>query len=188
MKKFNVYLLLIFTMLSLSFCRNNRASDTVDAAKESNDQKEVMNEDQSDFLVEATNGGMLEVEMGKLAQDKASHARVKAFGSMMVKDHTELNQEIKDLASKKQLTLPGSIASDEQDDLNKLRKLSGRDFDQEYMRMMVDDHEKDIKKFEDASENHKDSDVQTFAAKTLPKLRAHLDSAKMIRDAIRKSR
>lgn len=185
MKKLVPYLLLLVTLGSLSFCRNASRKDSVETAKESNEEKDLLNEDQSDFLVEATNGGLLEVEMGKLAQDKALNPRVRSFGKMMVDEHGAVNQEIKSLASKKQVTLPASIDADHQRDLDNLRKLSGRDFDRKYMDMMVEEHEDDIREFEDASENHKDSDIQTFAAKTLPKLRAHLDTARMVRSVLK---
>lgn len=186
MKKLMLYLLL-FSVLGLSmYCRNANKRDAVDAAKESNEQKENVLEDQSDFLVNAASSGHMEVEMGKLAQEKALYPRVRSFGKMMVNEHDALNQEIKNLASGKQITLPSGMGADHQRDLDDLRKLNGRDFDRKYMDMMVDDHEEDIRKFEDASENHKDAEVQTFAAKTLPKLRAHLDSARMVRTSIQK--
>lgn len=184
MKKLMLNLLLLSILVLSVYCRNANRQDTVDAAKESNEQKENVLEDQSDFLVNAASAGHMEVEMGQLAQEKANHNRVKAFGKMMVDQHSQVNQEIKNLASGKQITLPSGMGAEHQRDMDDLRKLSGRDFDRKYMDMMVEDHEKDIRKFEDASENHKDAEIQTFAAKTLPKLRAHLDSARMVKSVI----
>lgn len=185
MKKLVPYLLLLVTLGSLSFCRNASRKDSVETAKESNEEKDLLNEDQSDFLVNVASAGMKEVELGRLAQEKGLHKRVKAFGKMMQDDHESINQEVKSLASRKQITLPASVSSEQQREIDDLRKLNGRDFDLRYMNMMVDDHEKEIRQFEDASENHKDSDIQTFAAKTLPKLRAHLDSARMTKTVLK---
>ncbi len=184
MKKYSAYLILAFVALALSQCRNAGRKDSTETAKETNEKKELSSEEQADFLVEAASSGIWEVEMAKLAEEKAQHARVKSFAKLMRDEHSKLNEEIRSLAAKKQLTLPGVLDPDHQDHLAELKRLSGKDFDRRLIEMMEKEHENDIKDFEDASENHKDSDIQTFAAKTLPLLRAHLDSVKMIRTAI----
>lgn len=185
MKKISLYVPLILILSAFSFC-NRKQKDSVDVAKESNERKDVLNEDQADFVVQASSGGLLEVELGKMAQDMAQHSRVKKFAKMMVDEHTQINQELKDLAAKKQLTLPGSLSDEQQQKVNELRKQNRQNFDSQYLQVLEDEHKNDIKKFEDASENHKDADIQSFAAKTLPKLRAHLDSVNMIRAALKK--
>ena len=183
MKIISLYLVLALMMSACTNCRNTNRNEQT--AKESNEQKEVMNEDQSDFLVEAATGGMMEVEMSRVAVDRASNPRVKSFAKMMVSEHDVINKELKDLAEKKNVTLPAFLDSAQQKDINELKRKTGRDFDRKYMDRMKDDHEREIRKFEDASENHKNSDVQVFAAKTLPKLRAHLDSVKMVRNSLK---
>jgi putative membrane protein len=185
MKKMSLYLTLIMLLGAFSFC-NRKQKDSVEVAKESNEQKEVLNEDQSDFVVQAASGGLLEVELGKLAQEMAQHSRVKKVAKMMVDDHAKMNQELKELATKKQLTLPGSLGEEQQRKVDELRKQNRQSFDSRYLEVMEEEHQSDIKKFEDASENHKDADIQSFAAKHLPLLRAHLDSVKMIRAALKK--
>ncbi len=185
MKKMSLYLTLIMLLGAFSFC-NRQQKDSVDLAKESNDRKEVLNEDQSDFVVQAVSAGLLEVELGKLGQQMAQYSRLKKFAKMMVDDHAKMNEELKELATKKQLTLPGSLGEEQQGKLNDLRKQNRQKFDIRYLEVMEEEHENDIKKFEEASENHKDADIQTFAAKHLPLLRAHLDSVKLIRAALKK--
>lgn len=184
MKKYSVYLMVAILAIGLTQCRNAGRKESTETAKERNEAKEVIGEEQSDFLVEAASSGIWEVEMTKLAEEKAQHARVKNFAKILRDEHSKLNEEIRSLAVKKQLTLPGALDPDQQDHLAELKRLSGKAFDRRVMEMIEKEHQKDIKDFEDASENHKDSDVQTFAAKTLPLLRAHLDSVKMIRTAI----
>jgi putative membrane protein len=136
-------------------------------------------------MIKASSGGMMEVELGRMAQEKAQNPRVKEFGAMMVKDHTQANTEMKTVADVKSVVLPPTLGEDHQKHVNDLREKAGADFDKAYMDMMVDDHKKDISEFEEASKLD-DSDVKAFAIKTLPVLRVHLDSAQAINDAIRK--
>jgi putative membrane protein len=185
MKKSSIYLLLAIILIGLSQCRNAGRKDSSETAKTQNENKEVLNEDQSDFLVDAASSGLWDMEMSKLAEEKAQHDRIKRFAKLLRDEHANLNEEIRSLATKKQVTLPGALDADQQEDISELRRLSGREFDRRLMELMEREHEQAIRDFEDASENHKDSDIQVFAAKHLPTLRAHLDSVKMIRAAIR---
>jgi putative membrane protein len=134
----------------------------------------------STFVLEAASGGMMEVELGNIAQQNAQSDRVKAFGAMMVRDHSQANQELKALASAKGFMLPDSIAKKHRTHVDAMRKMTGKSFDQHYMSMMVKDHNEDITKFERTSTNAADNDLKNFAAKTLPVLRTHKDSATAI--------
>src|SRR6185503_11239870 len=121
---------------------SKKAPAQAGSALSSSDQK---------FVMEAAHGGMLEVELGRMAVDKASNADVKQFGQRMVDDHSKAGDELMQLASQKGITL----SSDDHKGMakgqavkDKLSKLSGADFDREYMDMMVKDHVKDVKEFE----------------------------------------
>jgi len=129
------------------------------------------------FVTEAAEGGMAEIEMGKLATEKASSSDVKQFGQRMVDDHTKANDELKSLASQKGLTLPAGIGSKNEAEKNRLSKLSGAEFDREYIKHMVTDHKKDVAEFQKAANSAKDSDLKDFASKTLPTLQEHLKLA-----------
>jgi putative membrane protein len=188
MKKIN----LIFTMLIAASvfqaCGNGDGDkkDSVEVAKDINDDnsKQVPGK-AADFMVKAASGGLMEVELGKIAQDKAQDLRVKSFGAMMVKDHTQANTEMKTMADGKSVTLPSSLGEDHQKHVNELQQKSGAEFDKAYMSMMVDDHKGDIDDFEDAGKLD-DADVKAFAQKTLPVLRTHLDSAKAINSVLKR--
>lgn len=175
---------------------NDSSTDAIKSANESNEVKQdsaentgTMNapvdEKDSKFAVEAASGGMLEVQLGELAQQKANSQRVKDFGAMMVRDHSKANDELKSLAGMKNVTLPPAPGEDHMDHIKKLTGKSGKEFDKEYVNLMIDDHEKDIKAFEDASNNAKDADIKAFATKTLPTLRAHLDSIQVIKASMK---
>jgi putative membrane protein len=129
------------------------------------------------FATKAAQGGLAEVQLGNLAKDKASNPDVKSFGERMVADHTKANDELKEIASKKGITLPTSMDAKSQATYDRLSKLSGAEFDRAYMRDMVADHKTDVNEFKQESERGTDPDLKAFAAKTLPTLQEHLQMA-----------
>src|SRR5581483_2939442 len=132
------------------------------------------------FLNKAAQGGKAEVELGQLAQQKASSDDVKKFGERMVTDHSKANDQLQQLASQKGITLPDKLNAKDQATKARLEKLSGKQFDQAYMRDMVKDHTKDVNEFQHEANNAKDPDVKSFAQSTLPTLQDHLKEAKQI--------
>ncbi|MEA2239546.1 MAG: putative rane protein [Thermoanaerobaculia bacterium] len=132
----------------------------------------------TEFVNKAAQGGMAEVNLGQLAASKGTSADVKAFGNRMVSDHGKANDELKQLAQTKGVTLPADIDQESKDMADKLGKASGKDFDKQYIAGMVDDHEKDVKEFEKASASAQDPDLKAWATKTLPTLKDHLKMAK----------
>jgi len=132
----------------------------------------------SDFMMKAAQGGMAEVDMGNMASSKATNADVKKFGDRMVTDHSKANEELKQLAATKGVTLPATVSDDEKKDMDAMTAKEGKDFDKAYMDDMVKDHEKDVAEFEKASKEATDADLKAWAAKTLPTLQGHLKMAK----------
>ncbi|MEO6192263.1 MAG: DUF4142 domain-containing protein [Thermoanaerobaculia bacterium] len=126
------------------------------------------------FMRGAATGGMEEVELGKLAAQKASNPDVKNFGQHMVDDHSKANDQLKELAAQKGVTLPAGMSNQQKHDVGKLAKLSGAAFDSTYVSMMVQDHKKDVAEFQKESKSGKDSDVKGWAGTTLPTLEGHL--------------
>ena len=162
---------------------------TVAAAQSSNDK---MTSDSSgtssaklaptdrQFIKKAAEGGLAEVEFGKIASEKAESSDVKQFGQRMVDDHTKANDQLKQVASEKGLTVPDKLSAKDAATKARLEKLSGKAFDRAYMRDMVTDHTKDVSEFRMESKNAKDPDVKNFASQTLPTLTDHLKEAKSI--------
>jgi putative membrane protein len=134
----------------------------------------------AEFLVTAAEGGMAEVDAGKMAVKKAAAADVKRFANMMVKDHTAANEKVKALATANNLTLPTAPPAHHQQMAAGMNAKSGKDFDKAYMDMMVNDHNSTISLFEKALAGNSDANVKQFIEATLPTLRMHLDSAKAI--------
>ena len=132
------------------------------------------------FLKEAAQGGQAEVQMGRLAAQKGQSQSVRQLGQKLVQDHSKANQELKLLAAQKSVTLPTDIGTENQSALSHLKSLEGTEFDQAFIKHAVEDHQKDIQKFQTASQQSADADVKAFAQKQLPVLQQHL---KMAQDA-----
>ncbi|HUA63964.1 MAG TPA: DUF4142 domain-containing protein [Verrucomicrobiae bacterium] len=128
----------------------------------------------STFVNKAAQGGMAEVELGRLATQKASDQKVKDFGQRMVDDHTKANDELKAIAGRKGISLPTALDSKDQSTKDHLSSLSGAAFDRAYMKDMVSDHKTDIAEFQREADKGGDPDFKTFAGKTLPTLQEHL--------------
>jgi putative membrane protein len=137
------------------------------------------------FVEEAAQGGMAEVQHGNLAAQRATNPQVKQFAQRMVQDHSKANDELKAVASARGITLPTTMDRKHHRAMEKLGKLSGAEFDREYMKHMVDDHKKDISLYEKQAKSGKDGDLKSFAAKTLPILQEHLTLAQSTHDAVK---
>lgn len=133
------------------------------------------------FIQEAAGAGMFEVQIAQLAASKASNADVKSFATTLVNDHSNANNELVQLANSKKVELPAAPPRGKRNEIEKLGKLSGAEFDRRFVREVgIKDHEKDIKKFEKASEKAKDPQLKAWIDKTLPKLREHLATAQKL--------
>ena len=140
----------------------------------------VTDEKSSEFLKKVTNSGMAEIQLAKLAQQKATIDAVKNFAAMLERDHTAVNQQVKTLADQRSVALPATVSDDKQKMYTDMDKMTGKAFDKDYISMMVKAHSDGISLFEDTRSNASDIDVKNFADKTLPALKMHLDSAKAI--------
>jgi len=158
---------------------NDSATKNVDTAS-STVSAQPVDKACADFSVKAASGGMMEVQPGKVAQDRAVSQRVKDFGAMMVSDHSKANDDLMARAKSLNIVLPPAPGADEQKMIDQLSKKTGRDFDKAYMDMMLDDHKKDIAEFKKAAEKCTNSSIKDFASQALPVLEKHLDSAQAI--------
>lgn len=188
MKKSVLYIIFTMSILTFASCGSSN-TDSAEQAKDVNELKDsadapsAMDKNDADFMVDAADGGMMEVELGSMAQQRGIDPLVKNFGVMMVRDHSKANDELKLLAVQKDVSLPIAMSEDKQKHINDMRE--DKDFDKKYMDMMVSDHKDDIKLFEDIAENGKDADLKAWASMTLMTLRMHLDSAMYIHERIK---
>lgn len=134
-----------------------------------------------EFVLDAAKGGMAEVELGKLAADRAQNDEVKKFAQRMVDDHTKANDQLKQIAESKSIKLPTDLEAKDKALMQRLEKLNGAAFDRAYMNAMVNDHTKDVNEFKKEANAGRDSQVKSFASSTLPTLEEHLQQARQAR-------
>ena len=169
------------TTNSMSSTDTTNNMNSMDTTNNSANAMSTVDDKAKDFAKEAAEGGMMEVQLGNIAEKNASSQSVKDFGKMMVDDHSKINDNMKDLAAKKNVTLPTTVSSDQQKEIDKLSKKTGNDFDKNYVSMMIDDHKKDIAAFKKSGDKITDPDFKDFVIKTLPILQKHLDSIQAIK-------
>jgi putative membrane protein len=129
------------------------------------------------FVRKAAQSNYAEIQLGKLAQDKASNPAVKEFGQRMVTDHTTAYDQLKPIASKDNLSMPSNMSAKDQALYNHLSKLSGSQFDRSYMQAMVKDHKMDVSEFQHEAQTAQNPDVRSYASNTLSVLQQHLQLA-----------
>ena len=149
---------------------DNAATDSISSAIK----------DDAEFAVAAANGGMAEVALSKIAEEKATDPKVKEFAKQMIKDHSKANDELKTIASSKNITLPSAPNEEKQKAASDLGGMSGSNFDKAYISQMKKDHEQTVKLFEDAQKDVKDADLKAFIEKTLPVIKAHAEHVKSL--------
>jgi len=125
------------------------------------------------FMKKAAKGGMMEVAMGKLAEEKGQSDDVKSFGKRMVTDHSKANDELKKIAAQKNVKLPAKEPT------------VSWSSDKAYMDMMVKDHEKDLAEFQEEAKSGSDADVKKFAEDTAKVVQEHLDLAKQTQSKLK---
>ncbi len=132
------------------------------------------------FMDQAGRAGIEEVTFGQLARTQASRASTRDFALRMIDQHTKVNQELTQLATRKQITPTTSMDTAHQDMYDQLQKLHGRAFDRAYLNGQVADHQTVIELFQNEAVNGTDADVKAFAARTLPQLKMHLQMAEKL--------
>lgn len=135
------------------------------------------------FIKKAATGGMFEVEAARLAAEKASDPQLKTFAEKLRDHHQQANDELKQIASARGVSMPTQLQSKDKAMLDKLNKASGDKFDKEFISMVgLRDHKQDIRDFENARNETSDPDLKAWIEKTLPTLRTHLAEAQQISD------
>ena len=182
--------LAVAVIMGMASCNSNSGEDAkdsteainneaIDATASSDSMARAQKEDVDD-VIEVASGGMMEVELGKIALQKATSSKVKQFAQMMIDDHTKANEELKMLASSKNIVLPTTLIDKHQKTVNDVSDETGKNFDKKYMDTMVEDHKKDVDKFKKIADKANDADIKAFAAKTLPTLMHHREEAEKL--------
>ena len=185
-------MLLAVSVLFLTSCEKtsqDQSADSKEKAEESNEDKFVDSkiEDDTEFAVAIADGGMLEVQLAELALKNASSTDVRKFAEVMLTDHSKTNSELKDLAAKKNISIPGTLSDKCQKNYNDLAEKKGKSFDEAYSKAMVDAHKETIEKFKKEADNGNDPDLKKWAEEKIPTLEHHLSMAQDIETSVKKN-
>jgi putative membrane protein len=183
----SIVLLAIAFSVMVSCGNRSNQEDSKEIAKEQNEEKfdDSKLKKDTEFAVKAAESSMLEVQLGKLAQQKASSPQVKKLAQTMVDDHSKANEELKSIAAQKNISLPASLSDDSQKKYNDLAQKTGKEFDKEYIDFMVKEHKEDVDEFKDQAENGNDAELKAWASAKVPALQHHLEMAQTTQDNIK---
>jgi len=147
-------------------------------------QVQLVSDQDREFVNKAATGNLAEVELGRVAAQRAARPSVRSFGERMVTDHGRSSEQLASLARSKGIEVPTALEPSQQAVRDRLSSLSGNDFDRDYMSEMVRDHTEDIALFERAAQSSTDPDLKAWAAQSLPMLREHLALARQVNSEV----
>ncbi len=132
------------------------------------------------FMEVMTMSNLTEIQTSRLALQKTSNARVRAFAQEMITEHTRAQAELNAIAQAKGIKLADKPGADQRLQYNKLTTLSGAAFDAEYKKVQVDGHAMTLKLIQTYRPLAKDAQAAAYAAKTQPAVAEHLEGAKTL--------
>ena len=136
------------------------------------------------FVTKMAGVGMTEVELGKLAKDKASSGDVKGFAQRMIDDHSKAGDELKALAQRRNFTLPSALPPDSVAEKDKLSKLSGHAFDEAYIAAMAKGHRELLPVVKGHAQTGADAELKAWATKVSSSVEAHMMHAEKVQREI----
>lgn len=132
------------------------------------------------FVKKAAEGGLAEVRLGELAQQKSNSQDVKDFAQKMVNDHTQLNNQMQPIAQQMGVSSPQGLSKKDKKEIAKLENLSGQQFDEAYIKYMVKDHKKDLSEFKDEASRTQNPQLKNAAQQGAQVIDQHLQLAERL--------
>lgn len=132
------------------------------------------------FVRKALEGGAAEVQLGQLAQQKSQSDDVKQFAQKMVEDHTQLGDQMKPIAKRLNVRQPTDVSKKDRELIAKLGGLSGDQFDQAYIQVMVKDHKQDLSEFKDEAQTTQNPSIKQAAEQGAQVIAQHLQMIEQI--------
>lgn len=136
----------------------------------------------AEFMVNTAVASQLTVQLSQLAQQKAALPAVRALAGTLQKDHTTLDQALRELAQQKSIVLPTGLGADQQKRYREFGSYTGGSFDREYIGQLTDSYKQLAEAFDDMREDAYDGDIRGFAANYLPIVQQHLTQLKDLED------
>jgi predicted outer membrane protein len=131
----------------------------------------------NEFLIEAIQDSMAEIQICEMAIEKSDNPDVKAFAQSMIDEHGRMGKELEKLASDKKLKVPRDIRREQQMTVDELSAVQGRDFEQRWIQYEIDVHERDAKVFSHYAQAQDDADIRKMAEAGAKRFGAHLKMA-----------
>src|SRR5215467_10361074 len=159
-----------------------QSGQNVQAARETNTDtgdrtKAVLNDAEKNFLKKAEEVDIRQRNAGRVMLEKSQNKDVKDYAQMLVDDHSKNLRDVVALMNQKGMQQPKDLPEVKHEATDKLSSMSGPALDQEFIRIMVEDHQKDVSEFRNMANTAQDKDVKDYAANTLPVLEKHLQKA-----------
>jgi len=172
--------IMVMVFHSVAVDAQSLASTNAIAVNENGSGISLVEDEVADFLIKSADARMMDAQVGLLAIEKGSNATIRDFGQRMMNDHSVLLEKIKKLAIQRNIPLPDQISNRKVDVHRNLSDENGRDFDRTFIKMIIADHERDLKLFKKAAE-YSDPDVSAFAKRYLPLIQSDLQKIKKIK-------
>ena len=174
-----LFLVLMLASFGLGAC--NRGG--VEAARE--DRPPDVSADEQDFMVKAEQANLAEIDASRFALQKTNDEEVRDYASMIQSDHGRALKDLTDLMKDKNVQQPKNLAAaDTKQEMDRMNRLTGSEFDREFVNMMVADHQKAVEMFRDASTTAQNADLKKYVDDTLPKLGMHLEKAQRLQSKL----
>jgi putative membrane protein len=154
----------------------------VEAAPE--DRTTSLSQSERDFMMEAAQADLAEIDMAQVALQNSGTGDVKDFANMIKSDHTSALEDLTELMKDTNVPQPKSIPVELQQDISRMRSLTGGEFDREFVNMIVSEHQKVIEMFRDQQSTAQNQDVKKYVEDTLPKLEMHLEKAQRLQTKV----
>ena len=170
-------------MFTLNSCKNEpKKEDPKEVAEDANDEKFDNDavEDDAQYLTDAAEILLSEIEIGKLGLAKSSNPEVKKFAQALVTDHTKGLEELNALANKKTISIPSAVTDEGRDEYEKLDKYNAAEFDKKFIDLTTDDHEKGVDKMTEIAQKATDADIKSWASRQITVMLQHHEIVKKL--------
>lgn len=190
----NLFFLIYSVAFTVMIACNSQPKDAKELADSVNQTKDTsttaadmitVRDNEAEFATNAADASLAEINFAKLAISKTGNEQIKNYANMMLKAHGAANDELMALAKSKNITLPETMSETHQKHRNELNEKTGTDFDKKYVALMEEDHVKVLAFMEHEARKGTDPDLQTFANKMVPVVKAHLNAIRKIKDSLK---
>ncbi|HET6244339.1 MAG: DUF4142 domain-containing protein [Bacteroidetes bacterium] len=184
--KFFIGLCAFGLMLNIACETGTKNEDPVEKAQERTEER-IMDDKTAEILTETASMNMMNMELSRIAEEKAVTPEVQQFAKDIATEHREIQSELEALAQKEPVVLPGTMSDDHQDKINSVTDNEGIDFDKEYVDEIKSNYQDKINDFESLARETDIPEIREFALNTLPRLRTQLEKVESIEEQLKDS-